>query len=68
VCLGFGRVCLNHSAQDRGDLSVKVCCSFNERIHDLAQLVLYDTKTGRDEFFRINLRKTVSVITPIFAA
>lgn len=55
VCLGLRRVCLNHSAQNRGDLSVKVSCGFNEWIHDLAELVLYDTEAGRDEFFRIDL-------------
>lgn len=47
VCLGFCGACLSHSTQDRGDLSIKVRCSLNERVHDLAKLVLYDAEAGR---------------------
>ena len=47
VGLGFYGSCLGHCAQDWGDLPVKVCRGLNERVHDLAELILYDVKAGR---------------------
>lgn len=46
--LGFRGVCLSHGAQDRGNLSIEVRCSLNEWVHNLAELVLYNTEAGRD--------------------
>ena len=56
VCLGFYGACLGHRAQDWGDLSIYVCRSLNEGVHNLAELVLYDVEAGGYQFFRIDLR------------
>ena len=46
VCLGFYGACLGHSTQDRRHLSIKVCCSLDEWVHDLAEVALDDAETS----------------------